>query len=216
VPEIRVGAKLPMIFVANTHIDDQLQASGYPTVIAPQMTFFNTLTTLDVQQITTTDEFFALLNNPDAAPLIYINCHAVSNQVQEQGGVYGSMLQLTDKTMNIDDLDINAPTGDSYMKNGPLVFINACQSAELSPYMYAGLVPAMIQRGARGVIGTEVNTPALFAAEFAQTFIERFSQGNTPIGQLLLDLRNEYLTTKNNIMPLLYALYSSGEVVVKR
>jgi hypothetical protein len=74
----------------------------------------------------------------------------------------------------------------------------------------------MIQRGARGVIGTEVNTPALFAAEFAQTFIERFSKGNTPIGQLLLDLRNEYLTTKNNIMPLLYALYSSGEVVVKR
>lgn len=101
--------------------------------------------------------------------------------------------------------------------NGPLVFINACrQSAELSPYLYAGLVPAMIQRGARGVIGTEVDTPALFAAEFAQQFIERFSKGDMPIGQLLLDLRKEYLTTKNNVMPLLYALHSSGEIVVKR
>ncbi|MDZ4716952.1 MAG: CHAT domain-containing protein [Roseiflexaceae bacterium] len=215
-PEIRVGAKLPMTFVANTHIDDQLLQNSYPAVIAPQMTFFNKLDTVDVQQITTTDEFFTLLSNPDAPPLIYINCHAVSNQVGEKGGVYDSMLQLTDKTISIDDLDLFAPPFDGGLKNGPLVFINACQSAELSPYMYAGLVPAMIQRGARGVIGTEVNTPALFAAEFAQTFIERFSKGNTPIGQLLLDLRTEYLTTKNNIMPLLYALYSSGELVVKR
>jgi hypothetical protein len=84
----------------------------------------------------------------------------------------------------------------------------------LSPYLYAGLVPEMIRIGARGVIGTEVDTPSQFAADFAKQFITRFSKGNTPIGDLLLALRQEYLTKHNNVMGLLYALYSSGEVMV--
>jgi len=33
---------------------------------------------------------------------------------------------------------------------------------------------------------------------------------------LLLDMRREYLEQKNNVMGLVYALYSSGDVVVQR
>jgi hypothetical protein len=77
-------------------------------------------------------------------------------------------------------------------------------------------MPYFIGRGARGMIGTEVETPALFAAEFAKEFIKRFAAGGITLGELLRDMRVEYLEQKNNIMGLVYALYSSGEVVVKR
>lgn len=59
-------------------------------------------------------------------------------------------------------------------------------------------------------------TPALFAAEFAKEFLKRFIAGGKPLGELLLEMRREYLEQKNNISGLVYALYSSGDVVVRR
>ena len=213
---LKNNERLPMVFVANTNIDGELQSAQYPPVIAPQTTFFEGLDTLAVERRTTTQEFFELLKNPDAAPLIYINCHADSRGIEDGGGPFASKLRLSDGDVDIDKLDLRAPVLPSGLRNGPLIFLNACQSAELTPYIYAGLVPALLQRGARGVIGTEVNTPALFAAEFAQTLIQRFAQGNQPLGELLLEIRRDYLTTKNNVMGVVYALYSSGDLVVVR
>jgi hypothetical protein len=77
-------------------------------------------------------------------------------------------------------------------------------------------VPYLITKGARGVIGTEVDTPALFAAEFAKDFITRFVAGGQKLGDLLLDMRREYLLNQNNVMGLVYALHSSGEIYVNR
>ncbi|GAB4110548.1 MAG: hypothetical protein OHK0050_06060 [Roseiflexaceae bacterium] len=213
VPEIRATSKLPFVFVANTHIDTELTSNNYPAVIKPQMDYFGKLDTISYSQFTTKQEFLNLLNDENAPPLIYINCHAISNMPNEGGGVTRSRIQLSDGEIDLDDLVIDAPDAGK-LKNGPIVFLNACQSAELSPYLYAGLVPEMIRIGARGVIGTEVDTPSQFAADFAKQFITRFSRGNTPIGDLLLALRQEYLTKHNNVMGLVYALYSSGEVMV--
>jgi hypothetical protein len=95
------------------------------------------------------------------------------------------------------------------------VFLNACQSAGLSPYLYDGLVPYLVARGARGVIGTEVDTPALFAAEFAQTLLALLLAGGQPIGRLLRDTRRKYLLHKQNVMGLVYALYSSADIAIK-
>ena len=216
---MKASEPLPMAFVANTRIDDELQAvmPPYPKVIEPQSTFFSNLKTVSMQRHTTTKEFIDLLNNPNAPPLIYLNCHASTNAPDEAGGTYKSFLVLSDGKINIDDLDLDAPPlPNGGLLNGPLVFLNACQSAELTPYLYAGLVPAMLARGARGVIGTEVNTPTLFAAEFAQKLIERFTAGNISLGDVLLELRREYLTSKNNVMGLVYALYSNGDLIVNR
>jgi hypothetical protein len=66
------------------------------------------------------------------------------------------------------------------------------------------------------VMGNEIDVPAMFAADFAKQFVERFTKGGITLGQLLLDLRRDYLEKHNNVMALLYALYSSGEVIVTR
>jgi hypothetical protein len=94
-----------------------------------------------------------------------------------------------------------------------LVFINACESAELSPLFYDGFAPYFMAKGARGVIGTECKTPALFAAEWAKRFFTHFLAGKS-LGQTFLDLRQEFYYKHNNIMGLLYALYCDGDTLI--
>ena len=97
-----------------------------------------------------------------------------------------------------------------------MVFLNACQGAELSPALYSGLVPYLVQKGARGVIGTEVDTPALFAAEFAKRFFPRFLSGEETLGEVMLALRREFVQHHHNVLGLVYAMYSNGDVCVVR
>ena len=216
-PRIHVAGALSLGFVCNTTIDDELQRNGFGPAVAPQTTFLQSLAGVQVNTYTTTRDLYALLNNPDlAAQLLYFYCHAQSTLPSEAGGVDASRVILSDGPATLEDLNIYASADGAPLKQAPLVFLNACQSAELSPYLYDGLVPYLIAKGARGVLGTEVDTPALFAAEFAQAFLQRFVAGERPLGELLLDLRREYLAEKNNVMGLVYALYSSGDVVVRR
>lgn len=219
-PVIRASEALPMAAIFNTTIDPEMEGKGFGAnaVIAPQREFFKTgLPNVQVAQYETTQDFYDLLQNPETPPLIYIYCHAVSRMVGEKLGTSESHIALSDGNVTLDDIDFNAPVeGEPPMKNAPLVFLNACQSAELDPQLYDGLVPRLLARGARGVIGTEVDTPAFFAAEFARQFYTEFTKGGRPLGELMLDLRRHYLKEKRNLMGLVYALYSSGDVVVER
>jgi CHAT domain len=213
VPEIKVADKVGLSFISNTTIDTQM---GRP-IIAGQRDFFKSAPGLAMTEYPTTTDLYNLLNDPDhAAQVLYFYCHAVSNLPGEKAGVGGSKVVLSDGPATLDDLNFAAPLDKPPLKNAPLVFMNCCQSAELSPYLYDGLVPYLITKGARGVIGTEVDTPALFAAEFAKEFLTRFAQGGQKLGDILLDMRREYLLNKNNVMGLVYALHSSGEIYISR
>jgi hypothetical protein len=216
-PQIKVKGALRLGFVCNTTIDDELTRKGFGAVVKPQSDYFKTLPGVELTEYPNTTDLYGLLNNANSAEeLLYFYCHAVSVLPGEQGGVNASKLVLSDGATTLEDLNLFAPINAKPLQRSPLVFLNACQSAELSPYLYDGLVPYLMGKGVRGIIGTEVDTPALFAAEFAQEFLRRFTAGNTPLGDLLLNMRQEYLTQKNNVMPLLYALYSNGDVVVQR
>jgi CHAT domain len=212
-PQIAVADKLGIGFVFNTTIDTQLKRP----IVESQRSFLQALPGVSVTEHPNCQDLYDLLNNTDSPiQLLYFYCHAESGLPGETGGVAGSKVILSDGTVQLMDLDIFAPTNRPPLKQAPLVFLNACQSAELSPYLYDGLVPYLVAKGARGVLGTEVNTPALFAAEFAQEFLKRFVAGGKSLGEILLDLRCEYLTQKHNVMGLVYALYSSGDVIIQR
>lgn len=212
-PRIDVTDKLGLGFVFNTTIDTQMSRP----IVQTQRTFLQALDGVSVTEYANGQDLYNLLNNPDApTQLLYFYCHAESALPGEAGGVSASKVILSDGPIQLMDLNIFAPLNRPPLKQAPLVFLNACQSAELSPYLYDGLVPYLVAKGARGVIGTEVNTPALFASEFAQELLKRFVAGGNTLGQILLDLRCEYLKDKNNVMGLVYALYSNGDVVVRR
>ncbi len=164
---------------------------------------------------TCTTEVVKALASADADDqIMYFYCHAKSADLNAPNGPDAACLMLTDGSIvQLGDLKLYAPAKRSRLKSAPLVFINACESAEMSPSFYDGFVPYFIDKNARGVVGTECQTPALFAAEWAKRFFEHFLNGE-PLGDAFLDLRKEFIQKHGNPLGLLYAVHSDGDARV--
>lgn len=197
----------------NADIDQQM---GMP-LIAEQERYWDRVSQgANVQvipRLSGNDVVDALADPSTPDQIVYFYCHAISKSLTEEGGPDDSTLVLSgDHYLTLEDLNLYAST-KRILPGAPLVFINACESAELSPVFYDGFVPYFMAKGARGVIGTECETPALFAAEWAKRFFTRFLSGDS-LGQVVLDLRREFYYQHNNLMGLLYALYCDGDTRV--
>ena len=114
------------------------------------------------------------------------------------------------REITLADLNLDAPT-TTLLRGKPLVFINACESAELSPAFYDGFVPYFMAKGARGVVGTQCKTPALFAAEWAQALLRALPRRRRRSATAFLDLRREFLDQHGNPLGLLYAVHCDGD-----
>jgi hypothetical protein len=219
-PEIRAGDRLHFGFVFDQTIDAQFNAP----IIGEQRQTLPGIGGVTVTEYDTRDKFLDLLSRSQDVPhIIYFYGHAVSRSPGEKDAATGieyglgdSYLSINGEAVTLDEMNLYAGLDLDRFDSAPLVILNACESAELSPELYNGLVPYLIGRGARGVIGTEVLMPAYFAAEFAPALLRRFAAGNTRLGDLLRDLRREYLREKRNVLPLIYALYSNAELIVTR
>ncbi len=169
---------------------------------------------VDLQVRKTGRDLVTALRDPQTPDqVLYFYCHAESHMLGERGGPGSSALHMTGDKVTLKDLQRAAPSSDKLPGN-PLVFINACESAELSPLFYDGFVPYFMAKGARGVIGTACETPADFALDWATRFFKAFLQGK-PLGEVFLDLRRTYFYEHNNILGLLYALYVDGDTRVE-
>ena len=145
--------------------------------------------------------------------ILYLYCHAEAAGLNDPGGPDASSLVLSDARVTLGDLNLDAPT-DTQLRGNPLVFINACESAQMSPAFYDGFVPYFMAKGARGVVGTECQTPALFAAEWAKRFFERFLAGEV-LGEVFLGLRQEFLKQHGNPLGLMYAVHCDGDTQIQ-
>ncbi len=159
------------------------------------------------------DVMHALADPTTDDQIVYFYCHAESSGLADAGGPDASALVLTDARITLADLNLDAPT-TTMLRGQPLVFINACESAELSPAFYDGFVPYFMAKGARGVIGTQCKTPALFAVEWASRFFDRFLDGGA-LGETVLDLRREFLDQHGNPLGLLYAVHCDGDTRIE-
>jgi CHAT domain-containing protein len=198
----------------NTGIDTQM---GVQLVAGQQMYWSNASKarkSVSVKSRTTSSEVMhALASGATDDQILYFYCHAESTGLTDGGGPDASCLVLTDARLTLSDLSLDAPT-ETQLRGNPLVFINACESAELSPAFYDGFVPYFMAKGARGVIGTECKTPALFAATWAERFFDRFL-GGQPLGDTFLELRREFLEQHGNPLGLLYAVHCDGDTQVR-
>jgi hypothetical protein len=210
-PRIIIDDRLKVGLNVNTDIDAEM---GKP-IVAEQLDYWDQAQQGGQVQVAvrrTTGEVLEAFEDTGATQdqIMYFYCHAVSRSLLEGEGPDASTLLLSDKgRLTLGELYLDA--GLEYQLPGaPLVFINACQSAELSPTFYDGFVPYFMAKGARGVIGTECDTPALFAKDWSDRFFERFLKGES-LGEIVLDLRREYYFSHNNVLGLLYALYVDGD-----
>ncbi|WP_111511019.1 CHAT domain-containing protein [Mycobacterium kyogaense] len=143
-------------------------------------------------------------STPDKVTYFY--CHAKTNDADPQQSAIIMGSQIDRSTFaTLADLTNDAPD-DIPLAGRPLIVLNACESADLSPRFYDGFVPYFLSKGARGVIGTECSTPVLFAIHWAEKFLERLLDG-AQIGQALRDVRLELLQDNNNPLGLLYSAH---------
>lgn len=160
----------------------------------------------------TGEQVLAALESAEQTPdqVMYFYCHAETYSLTEGQGPDASYVLLTGgPPLTLGQLELDAGAGRS-LAGQPLVFLNACQSAELSPLFYENFVGYFMAKGARGVIGTECDTPALFAKEWALRFFKRFLAGE-PLGEAALALRSEFAQAERNLLGLVYALYIDAD-----
>ncbi|MBI5248822.1 MAG: CHAT domain-containing protein [Desulfomonile tiedjei] len=142
--------------------------------------------------------------------ILYFFCHAESRSL-DRGGPDSSAIELTGgKQTTLRYFKLKAPADRFKLAGSPLVFINGCQSASMSPLFYDGWVPYFLAKGARGVMGPVWDIPAVFASEWAIRLFNRLVEG-PPIGEAMLWLRREFLLKHNNLLGLAYSLYCDGE-----
>jgi len=200
----------------NADIDGgQLKLDG----VARQLAYWNTCATsagphLTVAPRRTREELLGALRDGARDQLMYLYCHAVTNAPDDPGGIRNAAFQLTGgERVTLGDLYRESPTTKPLPGN-PLVFINACESAELRPEFYDGFIPYFMAKGARSVVGTECKTPAVFATEWALRFFPRFLEGE-PLGDIFLELRREFHTKHGNPLGLLYSLYCDADTRIQ-
>ncbi len=206
-PDLAVSINL------NSGIDAQMGV----TVVADQQSFWDRTRTNRkrvqvVPRTTAADLVKALASGDTKDQILYFYCHAEAAGLNDPGGPDKSCLVLSDAKVTLGDLNLDAPTS-TQLRGNPLVFINACESAELSPAFYDGFVPYFMAKGARGVVGTECKTPALFAAQWAKRFFEEFLGGEM-LGETFLKLRREFLDVHGNPLGLLYAVHCDGDTQI--
>jgi len=199
------------------NVDDNIDQEMGVTLVKDQLNYwkkheYNNIIKVTVNK-TREGVLNFLTNTSFFAQILYFYCHAGSKSPTESNEFNDSYLKFSDsECLKLKDLELYAPLQQS-LPGIPLVFINACESAKLSPLFYEGFLPYFMSKGARGIIGTECEVPALFAAEWAKRFFNKFLSG-TPLGQTFLELRQEFLNEHNNLLGLLYTLYCDGDTQI--
>ncbi|GFG07303.1 CHAT domain-containing protein [Aspergillus udagawae] len=152
------------------------------------------------------------LKNPNTKDhIFYFYCHCAQS-FDPQSGPEASFLRLN-KQQKITLKDLNRINVDTYQSH-PLVFINACGSARMSPLIYDSFVPYFMKRGARGVIGTEYPIPGEFAQYWAEGFFDRLLNGEA-LGEAFFNLRQDIWKEHNNPFGLFYAIYCDGDTHIR-
>ncbi len=109
--------------------------------------------------------------------------------------------------------DLNRSKSNYSLKNNPIVILNMCESAQITPTLSEGFIPFFLGRKATAVIGTECPMTADFAHPFADNLLISLLAGDN-IGIALLKARRSFLKSGEFMAPLglAYTLYGSASV----
>jgi hypothetical protein len=96
---------------------------------------------------------------------------------------------------------------DLKLDKRPIVLLNMCESAQLTPSLRESFIHFFLDRGAIAVIGTECSMRPLFAHHFAKELLERLLTGSS-LGEAMLDVRLHFLHQRNPL-GFAYTLFGS-------
>ncbi|MFF1608803.1 CHAT domain-containing protein [Amycolatopsis sp. NPDC058278] len=150
-----------------------------------------------------------LLGGLPPAELVYFFCHAELDE--DPLGIHPvtAALGLTSPhKVSLRDL-LTRWTPDQELDLAPLIVLNACATAVPPDQVYAAFTPWLMAKGARGVIGTEVEIPAVFAAAWATEFFQDLLDG-VPVADAAFRVTRHFVDRHHNLLGLAYALHCNG------
>ena len=96
----------------------------------------------------------------------------------------------------------------------PLVFVNACGSAQITPEDLVDYLGAFVGKGqAVGLIGTEVKVEQGQAMELAESFFAKLFEHGACVDDALRHVRTEFLAD-GNLFGLVYTPYCFADLTV--
>jgi hypothetical protein len=157
-----------------------------------------------------------ILNELERADLdlIYFYCHARGGR--EHPAIDPPILEIQVSAQPAQGWIKPADLSSSVRwEHHPLIFLNGCGTAGFSPDALSPFITALVEdRGAAGVVGTEIPVHEVFAREFARHFLGAFIAGRRA-GDALLEARRKLLE-KNNPLGLIYTLYATADLQLER
>lgn len=161
------------------------------------------------------DAIVNALANPDIE-IAYFYCHGKRKQIDTEEplpslGVGKKKEEITpDEVLGWYIYDWN-PRTDHWRTTSPLIFINGCHTAELTPGSLVSFVDAFVSVNAGGIIGTEITLHQRVANEAAEVFFANFIGEKLAVGEALRRMRL-HLLSKGNLLGLVYTAYCSAEL----
>jgi hypothetical protein len=148
------------------------------------------------------------INRARLERILYFYCHGLSTG-DDAAKPLDPRLILTDGDIKATDFEYWSD-GDKPLPTSPLIFINACQGGQMQTLFYQSFAVTLLKQGATGLIGAQIDVPAVFAAEYGErVFNAFFKKGKKPVlmGPLLGKVNRAMWDDHKNPVGLVYSLY---------
>jgi hypothetical protein len=209
------GGRIPVSINLDERIDSTLKVQ----CIAPQVAFFEGHARLALTRRRLKAELQAALTSDNFADrILYFCCHGIGAGSSEMPNLRSARIELTDGE-EISAEEMRYWLKDRPFRSQPLVFVNACQGGQMSTLFYQTLAAEFLKRQACGLIGAQIDVPAVLAGEYALRFFKEFLAGSSAnrvrVGPLMRKLAQEFFTKHHNPLGLVYSLYRGADCSVR-
>lgn len=148
--------------------------------------------------------------------IIYFYCHGRGSTDGANVNLSKTELEMTDDTVSAYDFQLWSK--DQKLPTNPLVFINACQGGQMTTMFYKTLAEELLREGVVGLVGAQIDLPAVFAIEYARRLFKEFFGGRQRrrrLGPLLRKVNRTLLDTYKNPLGLVYSLYRGVDCFIE-
>lgn len=151
------------------------------------------------------NQILVALDTPGPSPvcLLYFYCHCSVGNGSETVLRFGN----SSKT---EDIVEESDLPQSSIPSGPIIFANACTTAQADANRTSALEQSFFQRGVRAFIGTETKVPIKLASKFAWLYFQFFyrvvDQDPMAAGEALTQARMFLWTQYRNVGGLFYSM----------
>jgi hypothetical protein len=140
--------------------------------------------------------------------ILYFYCHGNGSSDSAGTNLRPPHLVFSDDVITAMDFEDWANEQD--LSTHPLLFINACQGGQMQTMFYESFAVELLKQGAAGLVGAQIDIPAVFACAYGQRVLSQFFRkdgGQVRLGPLLRDVNREMWDKHSNPLGLAYSLY---------